>query len=77
MFHEASQALQKTTLLQPMSPYGWYRLAEVNLALGEPEKARQVIDHLRQFEPRVAAQLERDIGLSVHVQVNNRMWPDA
>lgn len=74
-FHEARLALQKTTRLQPMSPYGWYRLAEVNLALGEPEKARQVIDHLRQFEPRVAAQLERDIGLSVHLQVNNRHVP--
>ena len=72
--HEARQALEKTTLLQPMSPYGWYRLAEVNVALGESEKARKVIDHLRQFEPRVAAQLECDIGLCVNLQVNNR-WP--
>ena len=75
LFHEARQALEKTTLLQPMSPYGWYRLAEVNLALGEPEKARLVIDHLRQFEPRVAAQLEREIGLAVHLQVDNRHVP--
>lgn len=63
-FHAARQALEKNTALQPMSPYGWYRLAEVHLALGEPEKARQVIDQLRRFEPRVAAQLARDIGLS-------------
>lgn len=63
-FHEAGRALRKNTELQPMSPYGWYRLAEVNLALGEPEKVRQVIEHLRQFEPGVAAQLERNMGLT-------------
>jgi tetratricopeptide (TPR) repeat protein len=76
-FHEAKQALKKTTALQPMSPYGWFRLAEVNLALGEPEKARKVMAHLRQFEPRVAAQLERQIGLgdSVHLQASNRHGP--
>ena len=68
-FHEAKQALKKNTALQPMSPYGWYRLAEVNLALGEPEKARKVIDRLRRFEPKVAAQLERDIGLGAAVQL--------
>ncbi|CAN5215019.1 hypothetical protein BH10PSE16_BH10PSE16_19380 [soil metagenome] len=74
-FHEARQALKETTRLQPMSPYGWYRLAEVNLALDEPEKACQVIEHLRQFEPRVAAQLEHDIGLSVHLHANNQHGP--
>lgn len=63
-FHEARQALKKNTALQPMSPHGWYRLAEVNLALGEPEKSRKVIDHLRQFEPRVAVQLEREISMT-------------
>lgn len=63
-FHEAKRALKKNTELQPMSPYGWYRLAEVSLALGEPEKVRQVIEHLRQFEPGVAVQLERDMGLA-------------
>ena len=61
-FDAARQALKKNTALQPMSPHGWYRLAQVNLALGEPDKSRKVIDHLRQFEPRVAAQLEREIS---------------
>lgn len=76
-FHEARQALKKNTALQPMSPYGWYRLAEVHLALGEPEKARQVIDHLRRFEPKVAAQLERAIvpGDSGRLQADNRHGP--
>ncbi len=61
--HEAVDALKKNTALQPLSPYGWYRLAQVRLALGQPDKARKVIEHLRQFEPRVAAQLERENGL--------------
>lgn len=63
-FHDAVDALKKNTALQPMSPYGWYRLAQVRLALGQPEKALKVIERLRQFEPRVAAQLERENGLN-------------
>jgi tetratricopeptide (TPR) repeat protein len=62
-FLESVQALKRNTALQPMSPYGWYRLAQVWLALGQPEKARTIIAHLRRFEPRVAAQLERENGL--------------
>ena len=60
--HEARDVLKKTTILQPMAPHGWYRLGQVELALGAPEKALQVVDRLRQFEPKVAAQLKRDIG---------------
>ncbi|WP_051675715.1 tetratricopeptide repeat protein [Polaromonas glacialis] len=63
--HEARNMLIKTTTLQPMAPHGWYRLGQVELALGAPEKALQVVDRLRQFEPRVAAQLKRDIGVDV------------
>jgi tetratricopeptide (TPR) repeat protein len=59
-FEEAADALQRNTALQPLGPYGWYRLAQVWLALGEAGKARKVIAHLRRFEPRVAAQLERE-----------------
>ena len=63
-FQAAAQALEKNTALQPMSPYGWYRLAQVRLAMGQPEEALKVIAHLRRFEPRVAAQLERETGVS-------------
>lgn len=61
-FDEAVQALKKNTALQPMSPYGWYRLAETWLAVGKPEEARKVLRHLRQFEPKVAAQLSVKAG---------------
>jgi tetratricopeptide (TPR) repeat protein len=67
-FLEARQALRKVTALQPMSPHGWYRLAEVCVMLGELQEARKVVEHLRRFEPKVAAQLEREIGLIDAVQ---------
>lgn len=72
--HEARQALKNTTTLQPLAPHGWYRLAQVELALGAPEKALEVLDRLRQFEPKVAAQLKRDIALAVDLQ--DRQQPE-
>ncbi|MBG6074942.1 tetratricopeptide repeat protein [Polaromonas sp. CG_9.11] len=59
--HEARSALKQATTLQPMAPHGWYRLAHVELALGSPEDALRLLEHLRQFEPKVGAQLEQDI----------------
>ena len=56
-------ALRKNTELQPMSPYGWYQLARVHVDRQEPEEAAKIIRHLRGFEPKVAAQLERETGL--------------
>jgi len=60
---EATAALKKNTELQPMSPYGWYQLARVQFERHEPEEARKIIRHLKGFEPKVAAQLERETGL--------------
>ena len=47
-----------------MSPFGWYQLARVQVDRSEPEKARRIIAHLKKFEPKVAAQLERETGLA-------------
>lgn len=69
-FQQALEALTKTTALQPLSPHGWYRMVQVRLALGQPEEARTLIEHLRRFEPRVAAQLERETGLGHGVMPN-------
>lgn len=63
-FHDALEALKNNTILQPMSPYGWYRMAQAHMALGQNEEVRKLIGHLRQFEPAVAAQLERESGVS-------------
>ena len=62
-FDEAVAALKRNTELQPMSPYGWYQLARVQMDRHEPDEARQIIRHLKGFEPKVAAQLERETGL--------------
>jgi tetratricopeptide (TPR) repeat protein len=62
-FDEAVPALERNTKLQPMSPYGWYQLARVHMDRHEPEEARKIIRHLQGFEPKVAAQLERETGL--------------
>lgn len=60
---EAVPALKRNTELQPMSPFGWYQLARVHAKRSEAEKARRIIEHLKGFEPKVAAQLERETGL--------------
>lgn len=63
-FDEAIAALERNTELQPMSPYGWYQLARVRFDRHEPDETRKIIRHLKGFEPKVAAQLERETGLS-------------
>lgn len=60
---EALEALRRNTQLQPMSPFGWYQMARVHVDLQQPEQAKAVIRHLKGFEPKVAAQLERETGL--------------
>jgi len=61
---DAVAALKKNTELQPLSPFGWYQLARVHANRKEPDKARRIIAHLKNFEPKVAAQLERETGLA-------------
>jgi tetratricopeptide (TPR) repeat protein len=61
---EAVKALERNTKLQPMSPYGWYQLARVHMDRQQPDEALKIIRHLKGFEPKVAAQLERETGLA-------------
>jgi len=61
---EAVKALERNTKLQPMSPYGWYQLARVHMDRQQPDQALKIIRHLKGFEPKVAAQLERETGLA-------------
>lgn len=63
-YDEAVTALKRNTELQPMSPYGWYQLARVHIDRQQPDEARRIIRHLKGFEPKVAAQLERETGLA-------------
>jgi predicted Zn-dependent protease len=61
---DAVKALERNTKLQPMSPYGWYQLARVHMDRQQPDEALKIIRHLKGFEPKVAAQLERETGLA-------------
>ena len=61
---DAVAALERNTKLQPMSPFGWYQLARVHVDRAQPDEARKIIRHLKGFEPKVAAQLERETGLA-------------
>ena len=61
---DALVALKHNTKLQSMSPYAWYQMARVHVDLKQPEEALAVIQHLKGFEPKVAAQLERETGLT-------------
>jgi hypothetical protein len=63
-YDEAVVALKRNTELQPMSPYGWYQLARVQMDRHDPDETRKIIRHLKTFEPKVAAQLERETGLA-------------
>lgn len=64
-YDEAVVALKRNTELQPMSPHGWYQLARVHVDRHDPDAAAKIIRHLQGFEPKVAAQLERETGLLV------------
>ena len=61
---EALKALRRNTELQPMSPYAWYQMARIHVDRQEPDEAVRIIRHLKGFEPKVAAQLERETGLA-------------
>lgn len=60
---EALPAFKRNTELQPLSPYGFYQLAYLHHRMGEPEQAKRTIRHLFNFEPQVARQLQRELGV--------------
>lgn len=62
---ESLAAFKRNTELQSMSPFAWYQMARVHMELGQPDKALEVMRHLKGFEPKVAAQLERETGLKL------------
>jgi len=58
---EALQAYQRNATLQPWSPHAHAAMARLQQRLGRPEQAQALIAHLRGFEPRVAAALQREL----------------
>ena len=64
-FVESIEAFKRNTTLQSMSPFAWYQMARVYMEMNQPDEALTVMRHLNGFEPKVAAQLERETGLSL------------
>ncbi len=62
---ESLEAFKRNTQLQSMSPFAWYQMARVHMELNQPDEALAVMRHLNGFEPKVAAQLERETGLKL------------
>lgn len=60
---EAVAAFQRNTEMQPMSPYGWYQMARAHADMGNRDEALRILTHLNGFEPKVAAQLRRELGM--------------
>ncbi len=58
---QAVDALKKNVKLQPFSPYGYYQLAMTQHHLGDSGDAWRTYDQLKNFEPRYAATLKRDL----------------
>jgi tetratricopeptide (TPR) repeat protein len=65
---ESLEAFKRNTQLQSMSPFAWYQMARVHMELNQPNEALAVMRHLKGFEPKVAAQLERETGLKLDGQ---------
>ena len=63
---ESLEAFKRNTQLQSMSPFAWYQMARVHMELNQPDEALAVMRHLKGFEPKVAAQLERETGLKLN-----------
>lgn len=58
---QAVHALEKNIKLQPFSPYGYYQLAMTQHHLGDSDAAWRTYEQLKNFEPRYAATLKRDL----------------
>jgi tetratricopeptide (TPR) repeat protein len=64
-FEDSLASFKRNTELQSMSPFAWYQMARVHMEMGQPQEALAVMRHLKGFEPKVAAQLERETGLKL------------
>lgn len=60
---EAVQALERTTRVEPTRPEAWVQLARIHIDRQAPDETKKIIKHLKGFEPKYAAQLERETGL--------------
>ena len=61
-YEEAAAKFAEAARLQPMNPYAAYQLAGAWFQLGQREKMQAEYARVRGFDPKIAAQMERDFG---------------
>jgi len=61
---EAATAFEEAARLQPMNGEAWYHLGMAQHLANNPDRVREVIEHLRGFEPKRSNQLIRETGRS-------------
>ena len=57
---EAVAAFQEASLLNPMNAHAWYCLGMAHHHAHDPDKVKEVIEHLFRFDPVMTRQLIRD-----------------
>lgn len=57
---DAVKALEEAAALQPMNGHAWYALGMAHHATHNPDRVKEVIEHLVRFDPRMTRQLILD-----------------
>ena len=57
---EAVKALEEAATLQPMNGHAWYALGMAHHANHNPDRVREIVEHLLRFDPRMTRQLILD-----------------
>jgi tetratricopeptide (TPR) repeat protein len=65
---EAIVSFKKNTVLQPLSPFGFYQLAHAYLRQGDLARVKRTIVQVSAFEPKVALQLQKETGIDAGIK---------
>lgn len=57
---EAASALERNIALQPLNAEAWYQLGMAHHHARNPERVREIVVHLRSFDPKFSNKLIRD-----------------
>jgi tetratricopeptide (TPR) repeat protein len=61
-YPEAAEKFSEAARIQPMNPYASYHLAATWAQLGERDKLEKEYQRVKGFDPKMAAQMQRDFG---------------
>jgi tetratricopeptide (TPR) repeat protein len=61
-YEEAAEKFKEAARIQPFNPYAGYHLASAWFKLGRRDMVEAEYQRIKGFDPKVAAQMERDFG---------------